>query len=427
MVKSCKPGAARFFCGPSAALSTDLVAYTFTMTQADRWMLPDGIAEILPADAVQIETLRRRLLDLYHSWGYELIIPPMLEFTESLLIGMGRDIDLSTFKVTDQLSGRTLGIRADITPQAARIDAHSFPRAGANRLCYAGQVLHTRPRTAMGSRAPIQIGAELYGVEDLQADIEVISLMLESLLAAGVEQIHLDLGHVAIYRSLAQAAELDSEQQLELFGLLQRKASADVQRWVADNVGAAEVAGWLRALPALAGGRDCLARARDIFAGAPPELQAALADLQRVADALQQRYPAVEYFFDLSEVRGYDYETGLVFAAYTPGHGQDLANGGRYNGIGAVFGRERAATGFSTDLVALNTLGRTPAPLGDAILAPQVEGADGESLWSAVEQLRRSGEVVIGALPDGAEGEVQARCDRELVQKDGTWIVQPRG
>ncbi|WP_346838532.1 ATP phosphoribosyltransferase regulatory subunit [Microbulbifer sp. SAOS-129_SWC] len=397
------------------------------MTQAERWMLPDGIAEILPADAVQIETLRRRLLDLYHSWGYELIIPPMLEFTESLLIGMGRDIDLSTFKVTDQLSGRTLGIRADITPQAARIDAHSFPRAGANRLCYAGHVLHTRPRTAMGSRAPFQIGAELYGVDSLQADIEVISLMLESLLSAGVEQIHLDLGHVAIYRSLAAAAGLDSEQQRELFGLLQRKAAADVQRWVADNVAAPQVADWLRALPGLAGDRNCLTRAGAALAGAPAELVAALADLERVAAQLAQRYPAVELFFDLSEVRGYDYETGLVFAAYTPGHGQALANGGRYNGIGRVFGRDRAATGFSTDLVALNTLGRAVEPQSGAILAPPADGAAGEALWHTVEKLRRAGEVVIAALPDGAEGEVQSRCDRELVQDGADWVVQPRG
>ncbi|WP_193165792.1 ATP phosphoribosyltransferase regulatory subunit [Microbulbifer hainanensis] len=397
------------------------------MTQADRWMLPDGIAEILPADAVQIETLRRRLLDLYHSWGYELIIPPMVEFTESLLIGMGRDIDLSTFKVTDQISGRTLGIRADITPQAARIDAHSFPRAGANRLCYAGHVLHTRPRTAMGSRSPIQVGAELYGVESLQADIEVISLMLESLLLAGVEQIHLDLGHVAIYRSLAAAASLDNEGQRELFALLQSKASADVQRWVSDNVAEPQVANWLRALPTLAGGRDCLVRAREIFAGAPAALEEALADLQRTAELLAQRYPAVELFFDLSEVRGYDYETGLVFAAYTPGYGQALANGGRYNGIGAVFGRERPATGFSTDLVALNTLGSATETLSGAILAPMADGADGESLWRAVEKLRGAGEVVIGALPDGAEGEVLSRCDRKLVLDGGDWVVKPRG
>ena len=393
------------------------------MTQADRWMLPEGIAEILPADAKSIETLRRRLLDLYHSWGYELVIPPMVEFTESLLIGMGRDIDLSTFKVTDQLSGRTLGIRADITPQAARIDAHSFPRTGANRLCYAGQVLHTRPRTAMGSRAPIQIGAELYGVDSLLADIEVISLMLETLLAAGVQQIHLDLGHVAIYRSLATAAGLNDDQQHELFTLLQSKASADVRRWVTANVPDPRSAEWLCALPGLAGGQDCLARARDLLGGAPAALEQALADLQRSADHLAQRYPEVELFFDLSEVRGYDYETGLVFAAYTPGHGQALANGGRYNGIGAVFGRDRAATGFSTDLVALNTLGLAQDLDNGAILAP---ASDGAPLWGAVKALREQGEVVITALPDVADSEAVARCDRELVLEDGEWQVRPR-
>ncbi|KUJ82867.1 ATP phosphoribosyltransferase regulatory subunit [Microbulbifer flavimaris] len=393
------------------------------MTQADRWMLPEGIAEILPADAKSIETLRRRLLDLYHSWGYELVIPPMVEFTDSLLIGMGRDIDLSTFKVTDQLSGRTLGIRADITPQAARIDAHSFPRAGANRLCYAGQVLHTRPRSVHGSRAPIQIGAELYGVDSLAADIEVISLMLETLQAAGIDRIHLDLGHVAIYRSLAEAAGLDAERREALFALLQSKAAADIHRWVADNVDDSRCAQWLRALPDLAGGSDCLARAQEVFANAPPALEAALADLQHCADALARRYPEVELFFDLSEVRGYDYETGLVFAAYTPGHGQALANGGRYNGIGSVFGRERPATGFSTDLVALNQLGKGFWQEGAAILAPE---SDDHTLWQAVEKLRREGEVVITALPDGAEGEVRARCDRELVQRGDDWLVQPR-
>ncbi|QFT53192.1 ATP phosphoribosyltransferase regulatory subunit [Microbulbifer sp. THAF38] len=396
------------------------------MTQADRWMLPDGIAEILPAGAVQVETLRRRLLDLYHCWGYELVIPPMLEFTESLLVGMGRDLDLSTFKVTDQISGRTLGIRADITPQTARIDAHSFPRAGANRLCYAGQVLHTRARTAMGSRAPIQIGAELFGVDSLAGDIEVISLMLESLQVAGVEDIYLDLGHVAIYRSLAEAAGLGDSAREELSALLQNKASADVHSWVSENISDLQVAAWLQALPGLAGGLDCLERAATQLAGAPQPLLDALSDLQQVAEALGQRYPAVTLFFDLSEVRGYDYETGLVFAAYTPGHGQALANGGRYNGIGAVFGRDRPATGFSSDLVALNTLGISATPSEGAILAPEVSGPQGAELWRKVDELRKRGEVVIATLSDSAESDVYSRCDRELVLEGDSWVVKPR-
>ncbi|MDP5208171.1 ATP phosphoribosyltransferase regulatory subunit [Microbulbifer sp. 2205BS26-8] len=397
------------------------------MTQADRWMLPDGIAESLPADAVQVETLRRRLLDLYHCWGYELVIPPMLEFTESLLIGMGRDVDLSTFKVTDQISGRTLGIRADITPQAARIDAHSFPRAGANRLCYAGHVLYTRPRTAMGSRAPFQVGAELFGVDSLNGDIEVISLMLESLQVAGVERIHLDLGHVAIYRSLAEAGGLDEAQRGALSALLQSKASADVRRWVAENVADPEAAAWLQVLPGLAGGLECLERAGTMLAGAPAALRGALTDLRQVADALRGRYPAVELFFDLSEVRGYDYETGLVFAAYTPGHGQALANGGRYNGIGAVFGRSRPATGFSSDLVVLNTLGNGPAPSTGAILAPDVRWLeDAAGLWRTVGELRARGEVVIAALCGDMDSDLHARCDRELVFDSGSWVVKSR-
>ncbi|GAB2890291.1 ATP phosphoribosyltransferase regulatory subunit [Microbulbifer echini] len=396
------------------------------MTQADRWMLPDGIAEILPAGAIQVETLRRRLLDLYHCWGYELVIPPMLEFTESLLVGMGHDLDLSTFKVTDQISGRTLGIRADITPQTARIDAHSFPRAGANRLCYAGQVLHTRPRTAMGSRAPIQIGAELFGVDSLSGDIEVMSLMLESLQAAGIENIYLDLGHVAIYRSLAETAGLSETEREALSALLQSKASADVHSWVEQNINDPQVASWLLALPGLAGGLDCLERARVLLSEAPQPLLSALSDLQRVAEALGQRYPAVKFFFDLSEVRGYDYETGLVFAAYTPGHGQALANGGRYNGIGAVFGRDRPATGFSSDLVALNTLGSGMAATAGAILAPEVSGPQGAELWRKVDELRKRGEVVIATLSDSAESDLHSRCDRELVLEGDSWVVKPR-
>ncbi|MBN8429876.1 ATP phosphoribosyltransferase regulatory subunit [Microbulbifer salipaludis] len=395
------------------------------MTQAERWMLPDGIAEILPADAKRVETLRRNLLDLYHRWGYELIIPPMVEFADSLLIGMGRDVDLSTFRVTDQLSGRSLGIRADITPQAARIDSHSFPRSGANRLCYAGQVLYTRPRAPMGPRAPIQIGAELYGVESLQGDIEVISLMIETLRAAGIREIHLDLGHVAIFRSLARAAELDEQQKSALIALLQSKAVADIERWVDDNITSADAANWLRGLPRLAGGSECLARAKELFGNGPDALKSALDELQKVADAVARRYPQVTLFFDLSEMRGYDYETGLVFAAYSPGHGQALANGGRYNGIGAVFGRDRAATGFSTDLAAINALGANGEREAGAILAP---ASDCEQLWQTAESLRAAGEVVISLMGDAGsdDSETLSRCDRELVKEGAGWVVKSR-
>ncbi|AWF79599.1 ATP phosphoribosyltransferase regulatory subunit [Microbulbifer sp. A4B17] len=396
------------------------------MTQADRWMLPDGIAEILPADAVQLETLRRQLLDLYHCWGYELVIPPMLEFTESLLIGMGHDVDLSTFKVTDQMSGRTLGIRADMTPQTARIDAHSFPRRGANRLCYAGQVVYTKPRTPMGSRAPIQVGAELFGVDNLSADLEVISLMLQSLQVAGISQVHLDLGHVAIYQSLVEAAGLNDEQRSDLSAMLQSKATADLCEWVEENVVDQKAAEWLKALPGLVGDRECLDRARELFSAAPQNLLAAVSDLTQVAEALSERYPEVTLFFDLSEVRGYDYETGLVFAAYTPGHGQALANGGRYNGIGAVFGRDRPATGFSSDLVALSNLGSATVDERAAILAPDVSGSMGAELWKVIHDLRSRGEVVITALANGADSELDSRCDRELVTEGDSWVVKPR-
>lgn len=390
------------------------------MTLAERWMLPDGITEILPADASRIETLRRRLLDLYHSWGYDLVIPPMVEFTDSLLIGLGRDIELSTFRVTDQISGRMMGIRADITPQTARIDAHSFPRSGANRLCYAGHVLHTRPRTPHGSRAPIQTGAELYGNGSLDADIEIISLMLETLAAAGIDEVHLDLGHVAIFRSIIARAGLDEEREAELFRLVQDKVQTELGSWLEQHVADADLRTWLLALPGLHGGREVLENAAGALAGAPTEVSEALQELTRVAGVIAQRYPQTRLFFDLGELRGYDYESGLVFAAYTPGHGHAVANGGRYDGIGAVFGRARPATGFSTDLSLLGSLGTVAFSEPGIILAP-VE-ADPE-LWALVAELRQSGERVISELGD--DPELRQRCDRQLVREDGKWRLVP--
>ncbi len=392
------------------------------MTIADRWLLPDGVEEMLPAQALEVEALRRRILDLYNCWGYELVLPPLIEFTESLLIGLGRDMDLQTFKVTDQLSGRTLAIRADITPQTARIDAHSLRREGPVRLCYAGSVLHTRPKALLASRSPIQVGAELYGAAGLDADIEIILLMLETLRAGGAPAAHLDLGHVGIYRALVNAAQLSDAQQDTLFDAVQRKALPEIDAFIAEAVSDAALAGWLRALPRLHGDRAALGEARRQLAGAPAGVSEALDTLDRVADIIAQRAPDAALYFDLSELRGFDYHTGLVFAAYCPGHGRAVANGGRYDHIGEVFGRARPATGFSLDLRALLTLpGR--APLTDyarrgGVLA---EASDAPGWWDEVQRLRASGERVVCGL---AGERADASCDRRLVHENGTWQLQ---
>ena len=397
------------------------------MTTADRWLLPDGIEELLPAPAAGAEGLRRALLDLYRSWGYQLVIPPLAEFTESLLIGSGADIDLLTFRLTDQLSGRAMGIRADITPQVARIDAHSLPREGVSRFCYAGTVLHTRPANLPGSRSPIMIGAELYGDAGIHADIEIIRLMLETLRRAGVEGITVDLGHVGICRRLLAESGLAPKAAAKVFDALQRKSIPDLEEALSEADGAGKDAGKGAAagsagrerileLAALQGGAEVLERA--------PWAEAEVSSLRQVAAAVAAHYPEVEISFDLCELRGYRYHTGLVFAAYVPGHGRALANGGRYDDMGAVFGRARAATGFSSDLKALLQLlpENTDGESG-AICAPlsAAKAADEPALRRKVEELRAAGEVVIASLA----GETDPRCDRRLVAgRDGGWRIE---
>lgn len=391
------------------------------MTTVDRWLLPEGVEELLPAQAACAETLRRRLLDLYRSWGYDLVMPPLLEFTDSLLIGLGSDVDLLTFKVTDQLSGRTMGIRADITPQVARIDAHSLQREGPVRLCYAGSVLHTRPKSLLASRSPIQIGVEFYGDAGLASDREVVLLMLETLRVAGVEAITLDLGHVGIYRALTQAAALSTDDEQALFDALQRKATGDIVAVLDRAVADAQLRNWLLQLNYLQGDVEVLTRARTIFNGAPAAVHAAIDELFAVAQCVQARLAAVNLYFDLGELRGYHYHTGLVFAALAPGWGQALANGGRYDHIGEVFGRARPATGFSTDLKALIALGNLQQSVPSrAILAP---ADDDIGLWQTVQALRAQGERVIQALPGQP---ALAECDRQLQLCDGKWQVVSR-
>ena len=392
------------------------------MATVDRWLLPDGIEEVLPPEAARIETARREVLDLFQRWGYELVITPHMEFLESLLTGAGQDLDLKTFKVTDPLSGRQMGLRADITPQVARVDAHTLRREGPSRLCYAGSVLHAKPNALSTSRSPIQLGAELYGDASDSSDLEVISLMLEMLELAEVPEVHMDLGHVGIYRGLARAAGLSREVEQKLFDALQRKAMGEIAELTA---GVPEsLAGMLQALARLCGGRETLDAARNVFADAPAEVRDALDSLVRIADQLAARYPELPLYFDLGELRGYHYHTGVVFAVFVPGVGQSIAQGGRYDDIGADFGRARPATGFSTDLKTLVALGN--APLGDlpsGVWAPQDAAP---SLWQAIRRLRQQGERVVQALEgQRLDAARLAGCDRQLMFKDDSWTVAP--
>lgn len=392
------------------------------MATVDRWLLPDGIEEVLPPQAASIELARRRVLDLFQCWGYELVITPHIEYIESLLSGAGQDLDLRTFKVTDPQSGRLIGFRADITPQVARIDAHSLRREGPSRLCYAGSVLHARPRALSTSRSPIQMGAELYGDASPASDVEVISLLLEVLDLAEVPDVHLDLGHVGIYRGLVKASGLSGETEQLLFDALQRKAHDEIAQLTAALP--AGLAGMLQALAELCGGREVLELAQACLVEAPDEVHAALDELLSIADALELRYPELPLYFDLGELRGYHYHTGVVFAAFVPGVGQSIAQGGRYDDIGADFGRARPATGFSTDLKTLESLGRRTADtLPAGVWAPDAHDL---YLWKEIQRLRREGVRVVQALPGQVLADATATgCDRQLLLLGGRWQTAP--
>ena len=288
------------------------------MSDAKRWLLPDGVEEILPAEAYKLESLRRRLLDLYESWGYQLVITPLIEFLDSLLVGSSHDLDLHTFKITDQLTGRMMGIRADITPQAARIDAHRLNREGPVRLCYADNVLHTKPRGIMTSRVPIRIGAELYGHSGVECDVELICLMYETLSAIAIDEIHIVLGHVGIFRSLVEKAGLDAEIEQSLFEAVQRKAYDEIDSVLDASVKDKDLQSMLKQLSRLSGDESTLQDALGVFSNAPDSVKAELQELVAIVEGVKQQIPDIVLCFDLCELRGYEYHTGIVFAAYIP-------------------------------------------------------------------------------------------------------------
>ncbi|MCB1964369.1 MAG: ATP phosphoribosyltransferase regulatory subunit [Rhodocyclaceae bacterium] len=379
-----------------------------------RWVLPEYFQDVLPPEADTLEHLRRQLLDAFRLHGYQLVVPPLIEYLDSLLTGSGQDLRLRTFKSVDQISGRTLGVRADMTPQVARIDAHLLNRQGVSRLCYCGAVAHTLPATLTASREPIQLGAELYGHAGIEADIEMIRLLADVLRIADVPTSRIDLSHVGLFRALVGASGLDDDAVRELFGLLQNK---DVPGLTERLAAVAEpVRSAVLALPRLYGGIEVLAEARAILP-AWPEVAAALDALEQIADAL----PGLPISVDLADLRGYHYHSGVVFAAYGSHSPSALALGGRYDSVGRAFGRGRPATGFSLDLREL--VQRLPAvALPGAILAP---ANPAPALREAIAALRAQGEIVVDALPghDGHWGE--AGCDRQLVLQGDRWTVVP--
>ena len=390
------------------------------MNNNEAWLLPEGIEELLPEQAQQLEAVRRDLIDQMHSWGYQLVMPPFIDFLDTLLTGMGNDLALQTFTLTDQVSGRQMGIRADMTPQVARLDAHQFKSDMPNRLCYLGTVLRTRPDDLAGSRSPMQCGAELYGSSSIESDIEIIRLMLATLNVTGINQVHLDLAHVGVYRGLANQAGLDDVREAALFDVLQRKAVPELEALLDDWQLDTAVSDMLRALVDLNGDTSVIAIAKQKLSQAEQSVLDALDNLAGIAEQLQVLTPDTNLFIDLAELRGYHYHNGVMFSAYLQGKGQAIAWGGRYDDIGKDFGRARPATGFSTDLKSLIEMGQVSSATPKAIFAPAGNNAD---LIKMIEQLRGQGERVIVELPEQKGAAAEQGCDRQLVLKNECWEV----
>jgi len=381
------------------------------------WLLPEHIADVLPAQARHIEELRRGMIDVARGYGCELVIPPLLEHIESLLSGAGHELDLKTFKLVDQLSGRTLGVRADSTPQVARIDAHLLNRTGVTRLCYCGPVLHALPSSLHSTREPLQFGAEIYGHAGLEADLEVQDLTLDCLRSAGLTEVVLDLGDARIVRALLGGVMVTTDRLNDVYAALGSKDAAALEELTQDFPQEARHA--LRALVSLYGGAEVFDVARRVLP-ARPLVTAALDDLQWLAHRIEHAHPEVKIGFDLADIGGNGYYSGARFAAFTPGSPDAIARGGRYDEVGAVFGRNRPAVGFSLDVKALAIVAPTKPPHA-AIRAPWAEDA---TLRLTVRRLREQGETVVRVLPGHEAQEQEFDCDRELVMLNGQWIVR---
>lgn len=381
----------------------------------------------MPEDAWRVEKLRRLIMDSCYCWGYELVMPPLIEYLDSLLTGTGETLDVQTFKFIDQHNGRTLGIRADMTPQVARMDAHTLYRDQPNRLFYTGSVLRARTDGAGSSRTPVQFGAEVFGHSGPESDIEIVQLMLNNVMLAGIEssELLLDVGHVGVYRGLISKAGLSSEDQEELFTCLLRGSAPDVDELLSRSDSGQEIGSQIRALASLSGSSDVvLAKAREILNDTGEGISAALENLQSVIDAVQITHPELKIHVDLAELRGYRYHTGMLFALYDSS-GAELTRGGRYDAIGEAFGRARPATGFSGDLVKLVQAASKQISGASDANGIWVDSPDSEGVWKEIIRLRQKGERVVQNLAGSNMDAQRSHCDRALVQQGGKWVVAP--
>lgn len=390
-----------------------------------RWLLPDGVQETLPPDALAVESLRHSVLAIFHRWGYDLVMPAMIEYMDSLLTGTAHSLDTKTFSLVDQLTGKQMGVRSDMTPQVARIDAHLLAdnaRAQrVSRLCYCGHLLHAIGDGITSSRTPLQIGAEIFGSDVIAADVEVVSLMIASLHAVGLLQVSIDIGHVGVFRSLVKNTSLELEQEEKLFDMLQRKSIPDLQAYLQQLPLDDRQRDQFYRLALLNGDISVLDEARALYSDAADDFFIALDHMQSVTEAVQQNYPDTLIHCDLSELRGYSYHTGLVFAAFLPGQGKEIARGGRYDDVGSVFGNARPATGFSADLLNLYQLGGAAAKHAAGIIAP----ADADpALAKLIASLRDSGERVIVDFSAGKSDPADQHCDRIIKSINGDWVVE---
>jgi ATP phosphoribosyltransferase regulatory subunit len=384
------------------------------------WLLPENIADVLPSEARKIEELRRLMLDTFRTYGYEMVMPPLLEYVESLLAGAGQDTDLKTFKVVDAMSGRLLGLRADMTTQVARIDAHLLNRDTVTRLCYAGSVVHTRPSGLHATREPLQIGAEIYGHAGLEADAEIQELALASLALAGFTAPRLDLSHVGVLRALLADDAAAKRDEQQLYGLLRSKDQPGLEEIATDYKSTTRAA--LLALPHLYGDVDVLARARELLPPLPGVTRA-LEELAQLASLAGSAIGRAQVAIDLADLRGYQYESGAMFALYVPGLPNAVARGGRYDHVGEAFGRARPATGFSLDLRELARL----LPIAERKHSIRAPWGNAPALRAKIAELRHSGEVVIQSMPGHENVQDEFECDRALVLEQGNWILKNVG
>ena len=389
-----------------------------SLARSSAWLLPEHIADVLPAQARHLEDLRRQLLDMARAYGFELVMPPLLEYLDSLLSGTGQALRLQTFKLVDQLSGHTMGLRADTTPQVARIDAHLLNRQGVARLCYCGPVLHTRPAGLYATREPLQLGAEIYGHGGFEADLEILDLALESMRSVGLTGLQLDLSDSRIVRALLAELSPDATRQQDIVAALAAKdqpALIELSSAFPDLIRQG-----LLCLLSLYGGPEVLLQAELELPPWPP-IQKALSELRCLSEQVRELHPQVCIGLDLADLCGYSYYSGIQFSLYAEGMVDCILRGGRYDEVGAVFGRNRPAVGFSLDVKALGSM----LPLKRMVAAIRAPWADDPALRAAIRQLREQGETVVGVLP-GHEHEVQEfECDRQLTFVSGTWQVIP--